>query len=35
MIRTQKILNNLSVYSNRKDLPKSFTDSAFLVYKGG
>ena len=31
MIRIQKILNTLSVFTNRNDLPKSFVDPAFLV----
>ena len=35
MIRMQKILNNLSVFSNRNDLPRSFVDSAFLIYEDG
>ena len=35
MIRIKKSLNNLSDCSNRKDLSKSFVDSAFLVYKDG
>ena len=35
MIRMQTILNNLSTFTNRNDLPKSFVDPAFLVNEDG